>query len=215
MRIIQRLFGITTALAVVTVTAHALADAPSTQPGQPAGAGTPQESVADLSDDKMAAMTIDQATALIAYNSDSDKEKAAAQKMATLEIAVAKLEMVTRHKWGKDAEVTVTHLLWDNTLDELAKADWAVDGDRAVANPKRQDASPIPFIRKDGLWKIDLAGILKLEGEDADQFTKDQKNGNAMLDQLNQDIAKDDAYPNADAFVQHVKDVENKYFPSN
>jgi hypothetical protein len=194
-------------LAIFIFSSRALADSPATQP---AGDQTAQKFLLGLTNDKVSAMTVDQAMEIIAYDPTSDAEKADAKASAANYITVSKIELAARNKWGKDAEAEVAHALGDNTPDDITTGDWAIDGDQAVVQFKAKDLSPLALIKKDGKWKVDLAGECKLQNETIDDDAKDQKSAATMLDQLNKDIASKDAYPTVDAFVQHVKDEAAK-----
>ena len=190
-------------MGVVLCAGIAFADAPATQP---AGDQSPQKFAAALTNDRVAAMNVDRALALIDYDPSSDKDAADAKVTAANAIITCKLELAARAKWGKDGETAVAHALGDIMPDDIAQADWAVDRDRAVAQFKPDGLSPLVLIKKDGQWKIDLPGARKLAGDTVDSDLKVEQEASPMLDQLTHDVADKDAYPTADAFAQHVKD---------
>jgi hypothetical protein len=192
-------------LAIGVFATGLLADSPATQPAD----DSPQKFAEGLTNDKVAAMTVDQAMQILDYDPTSDKEKADAKLVAANSITVSKLELAARDKWGKDGEVAVTHALEDNTPDDLVHADWADDGVHAVAQFKG-DLSPMVLIKKAGQWKIDLAGSRKLAHADLDDDLKVEQQASAILDQLAKDIADKNTYPTADAFAQHAKDAMAK-----
>jgi hypothetical protein len=186
---------------------QSFADAPATQP---AGEDTPQKFLLGLTNDKVSTMTLDQVVENIAYDPASDSEKADAKANAANYIIVSKIELAARDKWGKDAETTVAHALGDNTPEDIANGDWAVDGNQAVVQFKPDGLSPLALIKKGGQWKVDLAGENKLMNQTADDDIKAEQAAGKMLDQLSKDIADKATYPTADVFVQHVKDAESK-----
>jgi hypothetical protein len=188
---------------ILALASRTSADAPATQP---AGDQTPQKFLLSLTNDKVASMNVDQVLDSIAYDPASESEKADAKANAANYIAVSKIELAARDKWGKDAETAVAHAIGDNTPDDIANGDWAVDGDRAVVQFKPDGLAPLALIKKAGQWKVDLVGVCKLQDESIDDDIKDEQAAATMLDQLSKDLAKKDAYPNAGAFVQHVKD---------
>jgi hypothetical protein len=198
-----RTIGAIALISILAFACRALGDNPTTQP---AGDQTPQKFLLSLTNDKVSSMTVDQVMETIAYDPGSDSEKADAKVNAANYIAVSKIELAVRDKWGKDAETAVAHAIGDNTPDDIANGDWAVDGDRAVVQFKPDGLAPLALIKKDGQWKIDLVGVCKLQDESIDDDAKSEQAAAAMLDQLSKDLAKKDAYPNADAFALHVKD---------
>jgi hypothetical protein len=192
------------AVLVIFICSHsAWADAPATQPTD----DTPQGFLAQMTNDRIAAMSVDQATATMGFNQDSDKDKASAKAMATAAIATAKLEVAVGAKWGKDAETAVAHICQDDTVDDDAKAKWTINGDHATATFAVDNVGPVMLVKQDGHWKLDLA---QYRAADADSFDKDAMADAAVVDQLIADISKTGAYPTADAFNKHVKDALDK-----
>jgi hypothetical protein len=206
---ISRGMGVMLLLATLAVSQRALADSAVAPTTQPVSDQTPQKYAQTFTNDLVATMTVDQLLGQIDYDPDSDKEKAVAKAMAIGVINCSKLEVAVRQRWGKDAEIEVIHACGDDNPDDVAKADWAVDGDRAVAQFQQDGLTPILLIRKNGQWKMDLAGYRKLEQESSDAFLEDMKEGTQKIEQLATDLAKKDAYPSGDDFIKHVKDVEN------
>jgi hypothetical protein len=188
------------------------ADAPATQPD---AVQTPQQFAATLTNDRLAPMTVDEAMAIFQYDSQSDKEKTCARASAAACVIMNRLELAARKKWGKDAETEVTHALGDTLPADYDKADWAIDGDRAVVQFQQSDLTPLILRKKEGQWKVDLSGYNQLYQNNWNEATKQFQDDEKLFRHLSDELASKDAYPTADVFVQHVKDAMAKLGASN
>jgi hypothetical protein len=196
-------------LVVLFLCQSLLADGPASQP---ADEGTPQAFLANMTNDRVAAMTVRQMMAFIDFNPDSEKDKAGVRLLAASDVAVARLEVAVRKKWGKDAETAVAHACWDNVPDDAATAQWTITGDHAKATFQLDRLGDLMLVKTDGRWKLDLNGYRNADG---DKFSSDLRTGTAEVRRLMQELANIDPDTTADAFARHVKEEMDKLAGSN
>jgi hypothetical protein len=186
-----------------------LADGPATQP---ADDDTPQAFLAGMTDDRIAAMNVRQMMAFIDFDPDSDRDRAGARLLATSDVAVAKLEVAVRKKWGTDAETAVAHACWDNVLEDTATAQWTMTGDHAKATFQLERLGNVMLVKTEGHWKLDLSGYRSAAG---DKFNSDLRAGTAEVRRLLQELANIDPDTSAAEFTRHVREEMDKLAGSN
>jgi hypothetical protein len=167
---------------------------------------TPQAFLTNMTNDVVAAMTIDQVMGTINFDATSAKETASAKIIAAGIVAQSKLELAVRQRWGKDAEAAVAHASSDNVPSDAATAKMMVNGDHAAAIFQIDSLTPMLLVNVNGHWKIDMAGY---EGMDP-KFDRETQAGTALCGRLAQDLQNKDAYPDAGSFTKHVKEEMDK-----
>jgi hypothetical protein len=183
----------------------ALADSPTTAPTTQE---SPQEALAKLDNVHLAKMTPEQAASFCSANTDAEKQVAA--MMAKSAIAVARLEVATREKWGKDAETAVAHICTDDTADDDAQATWTVQDDHAVAHFKLDTLNPVFLVRVGDNWKLDVAAYVATSGNQVPEMLLSMRRANAVLNSALEELNQKQTFNSADDFTAYLKQEMEK-----
>jgi hypothetical protein len=155
---------------IVSIAAVVRADPSSTQVS--ATHLSPKETLMDWCD-HITSMNVDDL--LRTYSFSGDKQKGLAEVTAEEVIAIEKLQKAVDGKWGKDAEATVMHACDSDTREDDEQAKETVNGDHAVITFKLDSISPLPLVRVDDQWKLDIGAFYNAIGEhlnDAEASTR-------------------------------------------
>ena len=142
--------------------------------------------------------------ALNAYTWDNDKQKQAALALAKADVAAARLEKVTREKFGETVSTAVVHAMRRGVDADIEKAQEKIDGDTATIE-WADGAEPTDMVKVDGKWKIPIADLIS--GDD-DQSIKDATDSfNDMARELDRTVEEVRAgrYANAVLLERAVK----------
>lgn len=189
MKIPRRLLIILLVLAPALIFAGEMASVSTTQP-TPISADSPRAALKAAADGLPAGgITF----ALKAYHVTSDKERDAARAMAAVDLASARLEKLTRDRFGSAAGDRIVRAMRLATDGDLSRATEEITGDHAVVTlPDNRD--PLDMIKVDGAWKIDVAKLI--EGEDKPQeFNQSNNNVAKAIDEVTH-LLQSGQYPN-------------------
>jgi hypothetical protein len=183
----------------------AFGDSPATMPTTEI---SPQQTLAQWSDGRLARMTIDQAVSL--YYATNPQEIDLAKSMADQAIATAGLEKAVGDKWGESAKNTVAHICMDNTLEDDAQAVWAINGDHAIARFKVDGMAPLLLIRVQGQWKMDVPGYIAGLGNHFSAGIQFMLASTSLLKQDIDLVSNGQKFPAANDFNNYLTEQMNK-----
>ena len=99
---------------------------------------------------------------------NAEEEKLVAEESRS-ESMYGLLQVMVQQKWGNDGMNTVLHAFGEKTHDDIQAGTVDVDGDTARFNWS-DDSPPVPFVRKDGRWKIDATSFKNSLGMSVDDY---------------------------------------------
>lgn len=100
------------------------------------------------------------------HNAEEEKLVAAESRS---EAMYGLLQVIVQQKWGNDGMNTVLHAFGEKTHDDIVAGTVTVDGDTARFI-WGDDSPPVPFVKKDGRWKIDATGFKNSLGMSVDDY---------------------------------------------
>lgn len=129
--------------------------------------GATQPAGADLNTPKKALMTFERLgadshvdRAAFVYAATTDDEKKVAKALADVDLELAKLRNKASARFDREAGDRMVHALHDVTAEDIDAATEQIDGDKATVSGKGF-GEPLPMVKANGAWKIDLAPLLE------------------------------------------------------
>jgi hypothetical protein len=138
-----------------------------------------------------------------AYFAVNDQEKRVARAMSAVDMATAKLQELTRQKFGSSGEDAVLHAARNATLTDLADADESIDGNTAVVTFKGK-LGPVTMIKVNGQWKVSIGELLKANEVRPDDLISECAQIVGGLDATTKEL-KDGELPNIELLTRAVK----------
>jgi hypothetical protein len=188
-----------TMLLVVDFAGTVRADFPATQPD--VVPLSPKDTMLDWVD-HLPSMSVDDLLRTYAYSGDN--QKALAQVIAEQVVAIAKLQKAVDVKWGKDSEATVLHACSTDTREDDEQAKETINGDHAVITFKLDSISPLPLIRVDGQWKLDIAAYVSQVGDHLNDVEASTRQITAIVNSATTAVAGD-KYSDAAHLAQDIE----------
>lgn len=185
-------------LAVVCLSSHAADTAPSTEPTFVPG--SPKEALKKYGD-ALPAGGLDAAES--AYYALNDQEKRVARAMSAVDMATAKLQELTRQKFGSSGEDAVLHAARNATLTDLADADESIDGNTAIVTFKGK-LGPVTMIKVHGQWKVSIGDLLKTDDMKPDDLISECAQIVGGLEATKKEL-KDGELPNIELLTRAIK----------
>jgi hypothetical protein len=177
----------------------------STAPASPTTAAVIEDSPkAALKAYNAAMRTGDVATMVALQYATNDDERLVARSCAQSDYEVGKLIRTTREKFGDDAAKKISIAINDEGDDDVDAAAQTIIGDHGGVT-FAGGGDPSPLIRVDGVWKIDVATMLK-QYDGTPQTLSDEviRRGSAAKVTTQELLAGQYATP--DALVDALKD---------
>ncbi len=99
-------------------------------------------------------------TAMQAFHTTNVKEEKLARAMARLSVAMGRMQKAAREKWDAAAATRVVHAAGDATASDIDRAGEEIDKNHAVVSFVDDEFDPIPMVRVDGVWKVDVRALI-------------------------------------------------------
>jgi hypothetical protein len=114
--------------------------------------------------------SLDLDAAIELYNATNEFEKQNTRIACKYYVAVTRVELAVRKRFGTKDEDKFVHAIGENTEDDARQAKYKVEGDQAdVTFPGDTDPS-LKMIRVNGIWKVDVSS--GLQGMSKDELKK-------------------------------------------
>jgi len=138
----------------------AWADGPTSQPATaPAFDDSTPLGFMHASSQSLPAGGLPAALAIFAANDARERQTARAE--ADYILAISRVELAARQKWGQQADDDFVHALGEKTDTDVDQAKIEAHGDHAQLTFKGEETTPENLIRLDGHWKIDIGADIK------------------------------------------------------
>jgi hypothetical protein len=115
-----------------------------------------------------------------------------------------KVQKAVRDKWGSEAEAKFAHICTTDTIEDDQAADVTVDGNKAQVTFKAKEITPLPMIKIDGHWLLDMHTFFDQQSKDNADFDKNNVHTATLMKQAAADIAAG-KFDDADAFLADFK----------
>jgi hypothetical protein len=106
------------------------------------------------------------------YAADTDEQRSIAHVMANASVGATHLVKLARERWGADGEKAVALECLTDTRADDAAAHFSIDGDHATLTYDNQQLGKFYIVRRQGVWKIDVAAYQKEYGPDMFETVK-------------------------------------------
>ena len=133
----------------------------------------------------------------------NDDERRVARSCAQSDLEVGRLIKTARDKFGDDAAKKVSEAINDEGDDDIDAAQEKVDGSHAGITFAGSD-DPSPLIRVNGVWKVDIAAMLKQFDGTADALSDEVIRRGSAAKVTTQELVAGQ-YPTADAMIDALK----------
>lgn len=140
--------------------------------------------------------------ALAAYHAASDRERAVLPVLARSDMAVSRLDQLTRQKFGEKAGDDIVHAMRLRTDEDILDAREKIDGDHASIE-WADGRDSLEMVKVDGKWKVAVSQVFV-----GDEKTEDIVAINTELAEAVEDILKqfeNGEYANAYLLERAVK----------
>lgn len=140
--------------------------------------------------------------ALAAYHIAGDKEKPYADSLAKADLAMARLEKLTREKFGDKAVDNLDHAMRTPSETDLLAATEKIEGDEATIKWPNE-YTDLEMIKVDGKWKVSVKGLYEKDEELANLIKTTDEMTQAAAELTRRLSAGD--YANEYLFIRAVK----------
>jgi hypothetical protein len=137
------------------------------------------------------------------YNATNDNERKVAKAFASVDLALAKLRKLANTRFDNAAGDAMVHALRDVTAEDIDNASEDVQGDKATVSGK-YFGEPLPMIKVNGAWKIDLNASLTRSKADPDVLIDICEKIVDVIERTEQEVMAD-KYANASLLERSIK----------
>jgi hypothetical protein len=142
-------------------------------------------------------------------------EKDLAQASIKYAIEASRVEQALRGRFGQKAADDFDHAIGENSEEDVRKADYKVNGDKATVIYPGETEPALHFIRKSGAWKIDMhSTLIALSEADIKQAIKTCDGAAPKAAPLAEKIKKGD-YANAEDAIDAFSKVLDSLAPKD
>jgi hypothetical protein len=107
--------------------------------------------------------TVEQAMQIYYFSDENSKRFA--REMAISLIPEERLQKDVREKWGVDAEQKICRVCSSDSVEDDQAATETLRGDHAVVRFKDDVCVPLPMLKVNGIWKLDIATLARGLGD--------------------------------------------------